>query len=169
MHTALDPARPLIWITCENERCRTVNDAETSAAAEVIRALHRGGVRPEDIAVVTPYRKQARAIRRRLETLVPGMSWRGIVIDTVERMQGQEREVIICSLCAADPGFIQMQAEFLFDPRRMNVSATRARTKLIILASASVLHTDLHDTDLMEDQALLRSLHQFAHRISIAT
>jgi len=158
--------KPLIWLKHTSEASRTVNSAEVAAAAEVLRALHRGGVKPEDIAVVTPYRKQARAMRRRLETLMPETSWRGCVIDTVERMQGQEREVIVFSMCASDPSFIRRQAEFLFDPRRLNVAATRARSKLIILASDSLLHTDLQDTELAEDQSLLRSLSRCAHSVS---
>ena len=164
---AISPETPLVWLGHAAEGSRTVNSAEVSAAAEILRALHRGGVKPEDIAVVTPYRKQARAMRRRLETLMPDTLWRGCVIDTVERMQGQEREVIIFSMCASDPGFIRRQAEFLFDPHRLNVAATRARSKLIILASDSLLYTDLHDTDLSEDQALLRSMWKFAERIAL--
>lgn len=167
LHEVISSERPLIWVKHACEASRTMSSAEVAAAAEVLRALHRAGVKPEDIAVVTPYRKQARAMRRRLETLMPEASWRGCVIDTVERMQGQEREVILFSMCASDPAFIRMQAEFLFDPRRLNVAATRARSKLIILASDSLLHTDLHDTDLAEDQALLRSLSRCAHSISL--
>lgn len=157
--------KPLIWLHHTNESSRTVNSTEVAAAAEILGALYRGGVKPEDIAVVTPYRKQARAMRRRLETLMPETSWRGCVIDTVERMQGQEREVIVFSMCASDPAFLCRQAEFLFDPRRLNVAATRARSKLIILASDSLFQTDLHNTDLMEDQALLRSLSMCSDQI----
>ncbi|MBK8037903.1 MAG: AAA family ATPase [Verrucomicrobiaceae bacterium] len=167
LNQVITPETPLVWLGHLDEASRTLNAAEVSAAAEILRALHLGGVKPEDIAVVTPYRKQARAMRRRLETLMPDTSWRGCVIDTVERMQGQEREVIVFSMCASDPGFIQRQAEFLFDPRRLNVAATRASSKMIILASDSLLHTDLHDTDLAEDQALLRSLARFAHSIRL--
>ncbi len=169
LRQALAPGVPLVWLSHAGSQSRTVNLDEAGAAAYILRALHRGGVRPEDIAVVTPYRKQARAIRRRLETLMPETAWRGCLIDTVERMQGQEREVIVFSLCAADPNFIRMQAEFLFDPRRLNVAATRARTKLIILASDALRQADLHDSDLTEDQALLHSLHRFAHQLSLPT
>ena len=167
LNQVIAPETPLVWLSHLDEASRTVNSAEVSAAAEILRALHRGGVKPEDIAVVTPYRKQARSMRRRLETLMPDTSWRGCIIDTVERMQGQEREVIVFSMCASDPGFIRRQAEFLFDPRRLNVAATRARSKVIILSSDSLLHTDLHDTDLAEDQALLSSLARFAHFIRL--
>ena len=166
VRAALDPQTPLVWIPFEHEKSRTTSDEEVSVAARLLQALHDGGVRQEDMAVVTPYRRQARRLRRRLETLTPGTSWRGCTIDTVERMQGQERDVIVVSFCASDPSFVRSQAEFLFDPRRMNVAATRARTKLIILASDALLNVDTLDTDLGEDVALLRSLSRVAAHVS---
>jgi len=162
---ALRPEHPLVWVAGRDRRARTWNDEETSRAAELVRAAKRGGVPPEKMAVVTPYRRQSRLIRRRLETLAPGDSWRTCLIDTVERMQGQEREFILLSLCAADPDWIRWQAEFVFDPRRLNVAATRARTKLILLAGESLLETPLEDTELEEDRDLLRSLCGQARRI----
>lgn len=155
---ALDPEKPLIWLRFAGREGRTDNDEESGAAAELIRLLVSRGMRPEEIAVVTPYRRQARRVRRRLETLDPGRSWAGCMVDTVERMQGQEREVILVSFSAAQPGFVQDQAEFFFDPRRLNVSVTRARTKLILLASESLLELDPEDPDLAEEVALFRSL-----------
>lgn len=167
LRLALDPAVPLVWLSHGDEASQTANPVEAAGAAEILRALHRGGVSPEDMAVVTPYRRQGRAIRRRLETLMPQTSWRGCVIDTVERMQGQERDVIVLSMCASDAAFISRQAGFLFDPRRLNVAATRARSKLIILAGSALLDASVHDTDLAEDQSLLRSLHRFAARFPL--
>ncbi len=58
---------------------------------------------------------------------------REVVADTVERMQGQERELIILSLATGDEVFLGAVAEFFFQPQRLNVSITRAKTKLVVI------------------------------------
>jgi DNA replication ATP-dependent helicase Dna2 len=166
LRAALAGESPLVWITFPGRAARTRNEAEIAVAAELLQALTRGGVAREDIAVVTPYRRQARFLRNRIEQMEPSFSWRGCLIDTVERMQGQEREVILLSWCAAEPEFICRQFQFLLDPRRLNVAATRARTKLIILANENLTHFSPLDSDDEEDMALLRALKAAAVPIS---
>lgn len=161
----LHPAHPLVWVEISTEIGRTTNSHEIGGAAELLRALVAGGVRVEDMAVVTPYRRQARRIRNRLETIAQNIIWRHCLIDTVERMQGQEREVIVLSLSAAEIGFVAQQAEFLFNPQKLNVAATRAKTKLVILASENLRQFTTDDPDLAEEVALLRSLHEKAYKL----
>jgi len=158
LRAALAGEHPLVWFAFPSRQARTRNESEIALAAELLQALTRGGVAREDIAVVTPYRRQARFLRNRIEQMEPNFSWRGCLIDTVERMQGQEREVILLSWCAADPEFIRRQFQFLLDPRRLNVAATRARSKLIILANENLSHFSPMDSDDEEDMALLRAL-----------
>ena len=62
-----------------------------------------------------------------------------IVVDTVERMQGQERDIVIVSLTPSSPAFATQLADFFFQPERLNVAITRPRSKLIIIGSHHVL------------------------------
>jgi len=162
---ALAPGSSLVWIPCDHSVSRTSSESEIEIALELLKALEKGGVPFSSVAVVTPYRRQGLTIRRRLQAFDRSGTSRDCVIDTVERMQGQEREVIILSMCASDSDFVRRQADFLFDPRRLNVSATRARTKLVILASEDLLYVDLNETDQNEDRDLFASLCRSAVRI----
>ena len=78
--------------------------------------------------------------------------------DTVERMQGQEREVVLVSLATSSPGFAADLAEFFFEPRRLNVAITRPRTKLILVGSRHVLKAEPEDEEEQSWVALLRDL-----------
>jgi DNA replication ATP-dependent helicase Dna2 len=79
-------------------------------------------------------------------------------VDTVERMQGQEREVILVSLTTSSPAFAAQLADFFFQPQRLNVAITRPRTKLIIVGSSIVLDTEPADPNHQDWVELLRSL-----------
>lgn len=97
-------------------------------------------VKPENLAVVSPHRAQNEAIRAKLMHYAKGSNdlelvAKKVVIDTVERLQGQEREVIIFSLCASDRQYAINRASFLYSPNRLNVAITRSRTKLFIVGS----------------------------------
>lgn len=163
---ALCPSRPFVWVDFCHERSRTSSEEEAVMIAEMLVALSEGGVAPEKIAVVTPYRRQARRIRARLQQLHTGILWSACLIDTVERMQGQEREVVLVSLCASEFSFLHQNAEFIYDPRRLNVAATRARTKLVILASRALSDFRPGEVDLMEDLDTLKGLRDMAYRIT---
>ena len=90
-----------------------------------------------DFGIITPYRGQARLIRRLLKMQHYFRKLRRhISVGTVDGFQGQERDVIIISLVRDnDKG----QIGFLRDLRRMNVAITRARMKLIIVGNAQTL------------------------------
>ena len=134
-----DPERPAVLALVSHEGFRTRCPAEASVVAGIVldRIVRQCG-NPDDIAVVSPYRAQLRLIR----TLVRrGLDAAGItgplpVIDTVERIQGQEREMVVVSLVASDPDHLAGDAAaFFYSGNRLNVTMTRARTKLIVVAS----------------------------------
>ena len=90
-----------------------------------------------DFGIITPYRGQARLIRRllRMQHYFRRLR-RHISVGTVDGFQGQERDVIVISLVRDNA---DGQIGFLRDLRRMNVAITRARMKLIIVGNAETL------------------------------
>jgi len=136
----LEPEAPLVWVEVEH-RLRTppVPEEADLAVACVARAL-RSGLSPESVGVISPYRAQNGAIRSRLRSLVAdGLAGADrVVVDTVERMQGQEREMIVVSLAISDTIALEAQAEFVYLPNRLNVAVTRARTKCVVLGSPAL-------------------------------
>lgn len=90
-----------------------------------------------DFGIITPYRGQARLLRRLLKMQHYFRKLkRHITVGTVDGFQGQERDVIVISLVRDNAdGTIG----FLRDLRRMNVAMTRARMKLIIVGNAQTL------------------------------
>lgn len=90
--------------------------------------------------MVAPYRAQGREIRNLLRRVVPDAAVRRqIVTDTVERMQSQERDLVILSLTTSHPAFAANLAEFFFQPERLNVAITRPRAKLVVVGSSHLL------------------------------
>ncbi|NKE07962.1 DEAD/DEAH box helicase [Mesobacillus selenatarsenatis] len=68
-------------------------------------------------------------------------------VDTVEKYQGQQRDIIICSFTVGDTDFIQKEEEFIYSPHRLNVIISRAKHKAIILASNQLMHYTSNDYD----------------------
>ncbi len=161
----LDAAHPLAWVAFEHADGQVMQDEEALAAAKLVAALVQdGGLPPEEIAIVVPWRKQARRIRHHLRGRLPEEASRRCVVDTVERLQGQEREVVIVSLATSEPLFLLRHAGFIFQPNRLNVAVTRARTKTIVLASTALARYHPQEPEAAEDALLFRSLLESAAR-----
>ena len=104
---------------------------------EVLRLLRDYGIEPERLAIVTPHRAQNNAITQRLSHLLAERGG-GVtlpVIDTVERLQGAERDVVLFSVTTSDPD--HLASAFLNNPNRFNVAITRARHKLVVVGSTA--------------------------------
>jgi len=147
---ALDPQQPAVFLDLGHRNSATRSRREAETVCELIQALTRLHLPPGEIGVVTPYRAQARLIRNLLHQFLPTREMaREFVVDTVERMQGQEREVVLVSLTTSSPSFAAHLAEFYFQPERLNVAITRPRTKLILIGSRNVLqaHTGMAELD----------------------
>ena len=122
-----------IFIATADARARARNVQDATLVVDLCQAAQAGGLALEQVGIVTPYRAQGRAIRNLLAQRFGAANARKVVADTVERMQGQEREVVIVSLATGDLNYLAAVAGFFFQPERLNVSITRAMTKLVII------------------------------------
>lgn len=113
------------------------SDKEASFISETIAGFLKKGLPADEIAVLSPFRAQAANVRRHIRKN-PDISEEQrklVVADTVDKMQGQEREVIIFSLVAGDLEYMIEMAEFLYNPNKLNVAFSRAKSKLIIVGN----------------------------------
>ena len=116
--------------------CEEENDGEANAVMEMVKALLEEGKRTEDIAVITPFRKQVCLLRGKAKEAMPQGDLP--LIDTVERLQGQDVDCIIITFASSDNKYIKGTYGFLFNPNRLNVMISRAKTKVVIFGSEKV-------------------------------
>jgi len=111
------------------------------------------------VGVVTPHRAQQGLIIGRLQQIFPDDN-PGLIrgaVDTVERFQGQERDVIVASFALGDPDAIGDEDEFLMSLNRFNVISSRARAKLIVLVSREVVDHLSEDLETLRESRLLKN------------
>ena len=110
------------------------NVDEAQLAAEIAVFAMQHGIPATDIAVVTPFRKQVNAIRSAFTYLRYDTEHRPLV-DTVERLQGQDVRLIILSFAVTDPDYFHQLEDFITNENRLNVMISRAKEKVVILKS----------------------------------
>ena len=125
-----------------------VNTDEARIIADLLRRLYRQMSKNFDpqksVGVIVPYRNQIAMIRKEIERLeIPALE--DISIDTVERYQGSQRDVILYSFTIQS----RYQLDFLTAntfyeegqpiDRKLNVAITRARKQLILTGNESTL------------------------------
>jgi DNA replication ATP-dependent helicase Dna2 len=126
-------AAPVVFVPVESDRDGRSNPDEARAVVEMVRSLTLDhGIDREAIGVVSPFRAQVVLLRQML-------SGTGVAVDTVERFQGGERDIMILS-------FVRSRATgFVFDDRRLNVAITRARRKLVLVAHPALFRNSRYE------------------------
>lgn len=117
------------------------NPAEAAAVAQIIAGLDSR----LSVGVIVPYRNQIAVIRHALVSL--GIDRPDITIDTVERFQGSQREVIIYGFTVSRGEQLDFLTENTFVEdgstidRKLNVVITRAMKRLFLVGNARLLST----------------------------
>ncbi|KAI5308843.1 hypothetical protein KEM55_004728 [Ascosphaera atra] len=109
------------------------NTYEAAIARSHIRALIAAGVRPEDIAVITPYNAQVSLLST---TLKNDDVTSGVEIGSVDGFQGREKEVVVVTLVRSNE---KGEVGFLGEKRRLNVAMTRPKRQLCVIGDSETI------------------------------
>ena len=136
-----------------------VNTEEARIITDLLRRLHRqlgNNFDPQkSVGVIVPYRNQIAMIRKEIEKLgIPELE--EISIDTVERYQGSQRDIILYSFTIQS----RYQLDFLTAntfyedgqpiDRKLNVAITRARKQLILTGNEPTLRQNQIFSELID-------------------
>lgn len=135
-HLGLNGSIVFMDAACSTPGCQEENEGEAETVMGTLKALLEEGKRPGDIAVVTPFRRQVRLLRAKAHEVLT--EEQTPLIDTVERLQGQDVNCIILSFAASDLAYIGKIRGFLFNLNRLNVMISRAKTKVVIFGCQEV-------------------------------
>jgi regulator of nonsense transcripts 1 len=110
-----------------------LNREEADFIETIVKTLLKCTVKPEQIGIITPYEGQRCYIVSRM---LKNCASTEIEVSSVDSFQGREKDYIIMSCVRSNN---HHGIGFLDDPRRLNVSLTRARYGLILVGNAMAL------------------------------
>jgi DNA replication ATP-dependent helicase Dna2 len=125
------------FVDPEGTQVGNTNPAEAKTVVSTVQSFLNGGVAPEEIGVIAPFRAQVSEISRR----IPEVS-----VDTVDRFQGSAKEVIVLSVTTTG----DVESPIFEDHRRMNVALTRAKRALVIVGDETALTSEPFYTRLLQ-------------------
>lgn len=121
------------YITVKTDDCKDFNKKEAELAVEFAWKYKKMG---QDVAIVTPFRKQVNMVYEQWKA--KDGKQEDILVDTVERLQGQDVDVIILTMSVSDIEYYKNNILFILDRQRMNVMISRAKKKVVIIKSPIV-------------------------------
>lgn len=124
-------------IKSDSKSYYNVEEAEESVSLAL--AYLEAGLSAKEIAIITPYRAQVEYLRKLLSASERASLFEGMEVDTVDAFQGREKDLVIISSVRANE---ENRLGFLSDKRRLNVSISRAKKKMILMGSERLLKTN---------------------------
>jgi DNA replication ATP-dependent helicase Dna2 len=125
------------FVECSSAGSTDENAVEARKAVDIANKYLDSGLPPDRLAIITPYRHQVRLVRKLLNESRQDCSDIPLV-DTVERLQGQDVDVIILSFSVDDAVYFAAQEPFLMNRNRLNVMFSRATSKVVVVSSRLV-------------------------------
>ena len=131
-----------------------VNPLEADIVCKLVKRIYELNKENFDphmtVGVITPFRAQIALIRSKLAALgIPVLE--ELAVDTVERYQGSERDIIIYSFSVTDEKLLKWLPNISEErgvkiDRKLNVALTRARRRMIVTGVPEILsHNDIYN------------------------
>lgn len=142
----------IVWVECPPAPTAFYDTAQATAIARLISMYDMAGLLENHqtaLGVVAPYRAMIKAIRSELTH-----KYDDITIDTVERFQGSERDIILISLplrSAADLRTISVPSADGKIDRKLNVAISRAKERLILFGNSQLCRSNRHYAFLIDN------------------
>ena len=141
--TKSEEKEPLLFVDVENSRSELKNTSPAEAA-EILDYASLN--RDKTMAVITPFVNQ----RKLIETGIKDRKLDNIVCGTVHAFQGDEKDVVLFSTALSDRTTDGTYNWLKNNKELINVATSRAKEKLILLASKKELER-LHGSDSDDD------------------
>lgn len=127
----------LIYKTVEGNHSRErMNQRQIDVIKNEVIPQQHLNIEKDSIGIVTPYRNQTKALQEAFKGT-------NIKADTVDKFQGQERDIIIISTVDNEI------SDFADNPNRLNVAVSRAIKQLIVVKDGNPSQRDTNLGDLI--------------------
>jgi DNA replication ATP-dependent helicase Dna2 len=150
----------VIFIDTPREDAYKVNQSEIFVVSRILKIIQKRvpGMELNTAGVISPFRIQCAEITK----IIPEELRQKVIVDTVERFQGSEKEVIILSFAVnklSDLRIVSSRAagtDGKIIDRKLNVAITRARQNLVILGNKDILEQDTIFRELISNCKILK-------------
>jgi uncharacterized protein len=144
---ALDAENAITLVLHDDSTSQQSNYTEARIAEEIVAGLPDS----ESLGIVTPHNSQ--------KGLLSAMCDPKAHVDTVERFQGGQRDVMLLSATVSDPDYLNAEADFILNLNRLNVALSRMKKKLIVIAPQTLFNILPHDIDGYENSTIWKGLY----------
>ncbi|MFX1398154.1 MAG: AAA domain-containing protein [Promethearchaeota archaeon] len=175
----LDPAKIIGTIIHDNKYEIGISTLEAEITSELVigyfnmtspnTALEEQGFWKEKLGVVAPHNAQGRLIIRKIYNKMIDPKHKRTHLDpaylmkllkntvySVEKFQGSDRDFILASIGLSDKDQLNAEVEFIYNLNRFNVLTSRAKSKIILVASEKFLNNIPNERKVMEEAAQIR-------------
>ena len=137
-------SKPMFFYNCVGQEeisssgTSYLNRWEATICEKIVTHFLKGGVKPSQIGVITPYEGQRSYLVNYMQRAgsMRSQLYAELEVASVDSFQGREKDYIIVSCVRSNE---KQGIGFLNDPRRLNVALTRAKYGVVILGNPKVL------------------------------